>query len=262
MRLTGCHVAFALLWLCLPSRADPALDALVAAYPDFLTGYDEKDLIWKDGSRMPLSDGRSDKTFDELLNNADIKDQFAIPYPLGGNPKVPALNEDPGRIRAEKFFLKMYGDCRKGDVAKRLAPAAWMPARGGGTLRVTTINGVNQRLAEVVRELDKLPAEMSRYLVPSAGTYNCRPIANTNRLSVHAFGAAIDINDKLSDYWEWSKGKDGKLAWKNRIPAAIAEIFERHGFIWGAKWYHFDTMHFEYRPEIIALAKQGWPSGR
>jgi len=262
MRLTGCHVALALLWLCLPSRADPALDALVAAYPDFLTGYDEKDLIWKDGSRMPLSDGRSDKTFDELLNNADIKDQLAIPYPLGGNPKVPALNEDPGRIRAEKFFLKMYGDCRKGEVAKRLVPVAWMPARGGGTLRVTTINGVNQRLAEVVRELDKLPAEMSRYLVPSAGTYNCRPIANTNRLSVHAFGAAIDINDKLSDYWEWSKGKDGKLAWKNRIPAAIAEIFERHGFIWGAKWYHFDTMHFEYRPEIIALAKQGWPGGR
>ena len=61
------------------------------------------------------------------------------------------------------------------------------------------------------------------------------------------------------DYWEWSKGKDGKIAWTNRIPGAIGEIFERHGFIWGAKWYHFDSMHFEYRPEIIALAKQGWP---
>jgi len=44
-----------------------------------------------------------------------------------------------------------------------------------------------------------------------------------------------------------------------RIPAAIAEVFERFGFIWGAKWYHFDTMHFEYRPDLIALAKQGWP---
>ena len=55
------------------------------------------------------------------------------------------------------------------------------------------------------------------------------------------------------------KGKDGKVVWKNRVPGAIGEIFERHGFIWGAKWYHFDTMHFEYRPELIALAKQGWP---
>jgi hypothetical protein len=29
------------------------------------------------------------------------------------------------------------------------------------------------------------------------------------------------------------------------------EIFERHGFIWGGKWGHFDTMHFEYRPEFF-----------
>jgi hypothetical protein len=27
----------------------------------------------------------------------------------------------------------------------------------------------------------------------------------------------------------------------------------------GGKWDHFDTFHFEYRPQIIALAKQGWP---
>lgn len=27
--------------------------------------------------------------------------------------------------------------------------------------------------------------------------------------------------------------------------------FERHGFIWGAKWYHYDSMHFEYRPELL-----------
>jgi hypothetical protein len=31
----------------------------------------------------------------------------------------------------------------------------------------------------------------------------------------------------------------------------IVDVFERHGFIWGGKWYHFDTMHFEYRPELI-----------
>jgi hypothetical protein len=257
MRVTIALAAFALL--CAPALADPALDALVAAYPDRLASYDDKDLIWKDGVRMPISDGRSGKTFDQLLDEPDIKDQFALPYPLGTELKVPGVNEDPGRIRNEKFFLKMYGDCRKGEVAGRLAPVAWMPARHGGTVRATTVNGVNARLAEVVKDLDQLPADMTRYLVPSAGIYNCRTIANTSRLSVHAFGAAIDINDKLSDYWEWSKGKDGKITWKNRIPAAIGEIFERHGFIWGAKWYHFDTMHFEYRPELIALAKQGWP---
>jgi hypothetical protein len=260
VRLIARGAAVALIWLAVvPACADPALDALVAAYPDFLSGYDEKELIWKDGSRMPLSDGHNDKTFDQLLENPDIRDQFRFPYPLGAEVKAPALNEDPGRIRNETFFVKMYGDCRKGEVAKRLEQVAWMPARRGGTLRVTAVNGVNRRLAEAVKELQTLPADMTRFLVPSSGTYNCRPIANTNRLSVHAFGAAVDINDKLSDYWEWSKGKDGKFVWRNRIPGAIGEIFERHGFIWGAKWYHVDSMHFEYRPELIALAKQGWP---
>jgi len=249
-----------LIWLfAAPAHADPAFDALVAAYPDFLAGHDGKDLIWKDGTRMPLSAGRGDKSFEQMLDNPDIADQFATPYRLGGALEVPAVNEDPGRIRYEKFFLKMYGDCRKGEVAKRLAPVAWMPERHGSTLRVTSVNGVNARLADTIEELQTLPADMTRYLVPSAGTYNCRSIANTNRLSVHAFGAAIDINDKFSDYWEWSKAKDGTIVWKNRIPAAIGELFERHGFIWGAKWYHFDSMHFEYRPELIALAKAGWP---
>jgi hypothetical protein len=28
-------------------------------------------------------------------------------------------------------------------------------------------------------------------------------------------------------------------------------VFEKHGFIWGGAWYHYDTMHFEYRPELL-----------
>jgi hypothetical protein len=241
------------------AAADPAIDALMAAYPDHLSGYNGNALIWKDGTRMPISDGRTGKTFEQLLDRPDIKDQFAFPYPLGTALKAPAFNEDPGRIRYQPFFVKMYGDCRKGEVAKRLKPVAWMPRRRGGTVRVTTVNGVDGKLAAVVQELEKLPADMTKYLVPSAGTYNCRTIVNTNRLSVHAYAAAIDVSTKFADYWEWSKRKDGKVAWRNRIPPAIAEVFERHGFIWGAKWYHFDTMHFEYRPELIALARQDWP---
>jgi D-alanyl-D-alanine carboxypeptidase len=237
--------------------ADPALDALVAAYPDHLSGYDQKDLIWKDGTRMPISDGATGKTFEELLNSPDIKDQFAFPYPLGAEFKPPGLNDDPGRIRFEPFFVKMYGDCHKGEVAKRLKP--WMPNRGGGRLSVTTVNGVNDKLAAVVADLEAVPAAMTKYLVPSSGTYNCRNIANTNRLSVHAFAAAVDINAGQADYWETLKGPGGKFTWRNRVPGTIGEIFERHGFIWGAKWYHVDSMHFEYRPELIALAKQGWP---
>ncbi|MBP9613702.1 MAG: M15 family metallopeptidase, partial [Sulfurospirillum sp.] len=26
---------------------------------------------------------------------------------------------------------------------------------------------------------------------------------------------------------------------------------EKYGFVWGGRWYHYDTMHFEYRPELF-----------
>jgi D-alanyl-D-alanine carboxypeptidase len=242
-----------------PIRADPALDALVAAYPDHLASHDGTHLVWKDGTRMPVSDGRTGKTFEQLLNEPDIKDQFAFAYPLGPEVKQPPLNYDPGRPRFEPFFVKMYGDCKKGEVAKRLRPVAWMPERGGSRLSVTTVNGIDLKLAAVVKDLGSLPADMTKYLVPSAGTYNCRVIRNTSRLSVHAFAAALDINNKEADYWEFLKDRTGAFNWRNRVPGVIGEIFERHGFIWGAKWFHVDSMHFEYRPELITLSRQGWP---
>jgi hypothetical protein len=88
-----------------------------------------------------------------MLDDPDIKDQFAIPYPLGTPLKIPAVNEDPGRIRNEALFAKAYGDCRKGEVTKRLKPVTWLPDRGGGTVMVTTVNGVADRLADVARSL-------------------------------------------------------------------------------------------------------------
>src|SRR5215510_10261560 len=97
------------------AHADPMLDTLVAAYPDHLVGYEDGQLIWKDGTRMSISDGRQ-KNFDQLLDAPDIRDQFAIPYTLGTPNAVPRVNEDPGRFRNQAFFEKMYGNCQKGEV--------------------------------------------------------------------------------------------------------------------------------------------------
>src|SRR5262245_1812136 len=35
-------------------------------------------------------------------------------------------------------------------------------------------------------------------------------------------------------------------------PGSNRTNFEKYGFIWGGHWYHYDTMHFEYRPELLA----------
>ena len=74
--------------------------------------------------------------------------------------------------------------------------------------------------------------------------------------SAHGFGIAIDIAAAHSHYWLRAKpGAAGHIAYKNEIPWEIVRIFEAHGFIWGGKWYHYDTMHFEYRPELIGATK-------
>jgi hypothetical protein len=259
MRLIGL-ATLVLLNLPFPTLADPRLDALLAAYPDKLASYTDSELIWKDGTHMPLGAAHSKKSFDEMLERADILDQFVIPYPLASAPfQAPGTDEDPGRIRNEAFFLKMYGDCRKGEVTGSFKAVAWLPRHGGGTVRVTAVNGVADQLEKVSHDLDNLSTELVRYLVPNSGIYNCRPIAQTDRLSMHAYAAAIDINAKYGNYWLWSKRPDGSIVWQNQIPREIVEIFERHGFIWGGRWYHFDSLHFEYRPELISLAKRGWP---
>jgi hypothetical protein len=92
-----------------------------------------------------------------------------------------------------------------------------------------------------------------RYLIPNAGTYTCRTIAGSEQASAHSYGIAIDINTKYSNYWRWPNPKSDPITYKNQIPFQIVDIFERHGFIWGGKWYHFDTMHFEYRPELLTI---------
>ena len=76
-------------------------------------------------------------------------------------------------------------------------------------------------------------------------------------MSAHSYGVALDICVDFSDYWSWSNhgiNETDSLTYQNRIPAEIVDVFERHGFISGTKWYHYDTMHFEFRPEILWYA--------
>jgi hypothetical protein len=227
-----------------------ALNKLVVAYPNTLLGDDAKALRWRDGTVMPLYGGVKNKTFSDLLRHASIVDQFRISYPRGLFAKPPTINSDPGRFRNAEFFTKMYGNCKKGEVSQHLASVTWLSKTWGHTIKITSINGVDQQLRAVSAEIDKLPANIKRAAYPIAGTYNCRTVADTGQPSPHSYGIAIDLNTAFSDYWYWRR-HDGPIVYRNRMPEQIVTIFEKHGFIWGGKWYHFDTMHFEYRPELL-----------
>jgi len=233
-----------LLGVWAPCRAASVAD-LLRAYPEALSGFDGGNLIWRDGTRMPVGPAHPGWTEDERLRGGSILDQLALPYPAGA-PLLPP-QDDAGRVRNQAFFDKLYGDCRAGQVGPNLVRIVWLPKSWGHALTVTRVSGVDRRLQAVSRELDDLPPQDLRYLRPLGGTYNCRSIAGTEQTSMHAYAAAIDLNPAYADYWRWSPG----LAYRNRIPPEIVAIFERHGFIWGGRWSHFDTMHFEYRPELL-----------
>jgi hypothetical protein len=130
-------------------------------------------------------------------------------------------------------------------------------------LPVTRRHGVDRALASALGELSGLGERIRPYLTPSAGTFNWRPIAGTTRLSPHSFATAIDINTAFSNYWRWApQGTAGQpIVYKNRIPPEVVHVFERHGFIWGGRWYHYDTMHFEYRPELIRIGELAAQAG-
>lgn len=222
----------------------PKLLKLIKAYPGLLDSADENNIYWKDGTVMIYDDGISNKSHDEMLDNPDIEDMLSQDYVKGENwDEPPPENFEPGRIRYEPFFLKMYGSSAE-EVSNNVISVTWVD---GSELLFSKVNGASDSLLKVIEELNQLPQEFKKYLVNPGGTFVWRNIAGTDRLSNHSFATAIDINTKYSAYWKWNKN----LTYQNQIPMEIVEIFEKYGFIWGGKWYHYDTMHFEFRPELL-----------
>jgi hypothetical protein len=238
----------------LPARdGGSPLERLRAAYSGAIAAVEGAEcaatVVMSDGARLVWNDG-AEKDFETLLAKPDLEDMFHWPYPAGEMAAPPAEKSDPGRVRVFDFFAAVYGGSPKA-VKANLVKVPWLPSKGGVPVRFNAKNGAADALAKVSAELEALPAELLPYVVRRAGSYSWRAIAGTNRPSAHGFGIAVDIATKRADYWRWAKRVDGLFVYRNRIPYAIVAAFERHGFIWGGKWYHYDTMHFEYRPELL-----------
>jgi hypothetical protein len=247
-----------------PSPAQDRLSIaqrLLAAYPSQLARVEGGDLIWTDGTRMPLRTHAAERSRAARLDDPDIADIVFDAYPVLGPLTPPGDGADPGRYRPAAMFDKMYGACGRGEVSARLRGVRWPGPNGPHIIRVTTINGVADRLQEISAEVARLPANVRPQLVPPAGGYNCRPIAGTRQPSAHGWGIAVDIAVSTSDYWRWTGRTSRATAapWRNRVAPEIVRIFEAHGFIWGGRWTHFDTMHFEYRPELTGPAQTRSP---
>ena len=77
-RWSGYVAAVAMLLGVSTASVAASIDDLIRAYPDALAGVDGANLIWRDGTRMPVGDGRPDKSMEEQLRNGSIRDQLRL----------------------------------------------------------------------------------------------------------------------------------------------------------------------------------------
>jgi hypothetical protein len=86
----------------------------------------------------------------------------------------------------------------------------------------------------VFTEIDRLG--LRDHIQSWGGIYNFRPIRGAKNISLHAFGAAIDLNSETNP-----------LGGEGTMNAGIVEIFEHFGFFWGGNFRtRPDPMHFQY----------------
>lgn len=238
--------------------AEPTSDAAAAvfgkAYPDAFEG------VQREGNEIYLKfrgqsfryDDHKAKTEEEIMSTPDLQDTLQQPYPLGRSKEAPASDADPGRIRSQPLLEVLYGATEEA-VRSNLVQVGFV----GHKVAFNRQQGAADALAAAGRELEKLTKdhpELQPYFEKLGGSFNWRPIAGTNRLSAHSFGIAVDLNPAKARYWRWDQDRSSYRP--DGFPFQIVDVFERHGFIWGGKWSHYDSMHFEYRPELILLAKR------
>ena len=231
-------------------RNNPAIASVLTAYPSLQFDEATSTLASSDDDSIVVKKSSQHATGD-LLDKATFSDQFRYPYPLDFDLAARAVPwVDPGRVRNAEFMSFLYFD------NKRDAEASLLNVRhqsSGTEFRVTAKHGVSCQLGAV---LQKLGSDFDPFLQNVGGSFNWRKISGTERLSMHAFGAAIDLNSELGGYWKWSGFKPGAVgSFQNQFPEKLVSTFEKYGFIWGGKWHHFDGMHFEYRPELIIYAR-------
>ncbi|MFZ4614844.1 MAG: M15 family metallopeptidase [Rectinemataceae bacterium] len=92
--------------------------------------------------------------------------------------------------------------------------------------------------------------------------YLWRSVAGTISRSFHSYGVALDImpSNVRGRAWYWLDARKTGLRWfelpmakRVQVPAQVVRIFEKYGFAWGGKWFFWDAVHFEYRPEILLI---------
>jgi hypothetical protein len=264
-----------------PTRAELVTRALAAAYPGRIEKTEPRDEDWAmlmDGVWYYYAEGKL--LPEDLLENAgDYSSSFGIPnYQIELPPwKEPSpeqaerlrdrgrnnnSGENSPRRRSYNFREDLWQAHNYDESYKRVKSVNFL----GKTLVVHSgiaekLSGIEERIMAAADSDPQLKSWLSS--IGTVSGWSWRNIAGSQSRSFHAYGIAIDILPKSlggkETYWQWARER--RSDWWNipytaryHPPDAVIKAFESYGFIWGGKWPFFDTMHFEYRPEVFTLS--------
>ncbi|MDR2740958.1 MAG: M15 family metallopeptidase [Treponema sp.] len=257
-------------------RASQVMKALAAAYPDRIGRAELRDGDWAVpvmGQWFYYAQGRI--LPEELRDKALEYD----PQPFYNYaPELPPWRE-PEPSETER--LRNFAQRRRENPPKRsqhFYDALWQAhSREEAYERVKTIRLFSHNVLvhyAIMEELALVETRIQRDAqtdpqvrdwinsIETLSGWNWRSIADTQSRSFHAYGTAVDILPASSrgreTYWLWTSRNNPQwwtVPYTKRLhpPGKVIKAFEAYGFIWGGKWLFYDTMHFEYRPEILLL---------
>lgn len=240
-------------------REDARVRAFLQAYGPLLdeVTFHGDDAVFSAGGRaIHFQDGRM--LAEDRLGEVDRYDPFFYSYALGPLKGPPPLNENP--VRSTDVLELLFGRT-EAEIRRHCGSATFLNHRLFiNSLAIEPLRAVER---EILAAAQRDP-EVAGWIedLDIAFSFMDKGIAGSTSRSYHAWGLAVDLVPDSYDgkqvYWRWSRvfNREGwhriPLAQRWSPPQAVIEAFERHGFVWGGKWAHFDTIHFEYRPEILS----------
>jgi flavodoxin len=215
----------------------------------------------------PESPGDPDgvSPWQEAANKLISRRQFSVSYTSY------RLYSDPAVVRSP-FFENLWQARTKEEA---FSCQQWIDFLGRSVQIHRDIAAPLGRVEARIKELEKNDPEIRGWIrkLQSITGWNWRNIAGSANRSFHAYWAAVDVLMKtqagMETYWQWTAAKG--IDWRSvpaekrqNPPSPVIRAFEEQGFIWGGRWSRYDTMHFEYHPELLILGtgRDDTPSGR
>ncbi len=264
------------------SRPDIILESYQKAYPDIIKTVIQKDNDWAlelhDGTVFYWAHGRM-LTEEKKANWEDYRAYQVWAY--RGDARDPTTYTaeyiDELRSRTSQSVRGVPQPPLDDDLLRALFGVGSRAETEESLVKATLFGknlNVNKEVAKKlplinsqVNELAKTDAQVKDFLdtLSEASGYSWRAVAGTNRLSNHSYGLAIDVlprgwGNKMM-YWAWVRdyNDDWMLVPQEDLwtpPEKVVQVMLNNGFIWGGTWAIYDTMHFEYKPELIEINKR------